>query len=296
LLFPETISHTVPDKISPIRLSDYGIGLFEVCMTKSALKKVLKKGWIKVNGVTAKTATMITGGEEIVLTKPEEPKPERQFIFPLDVLYEDDYLAVIHKPAGILVSGNGFKTIVNALPQNLQRSPLPDATAPQPVHRLDYATTGVLLIGKTSSSIRQLNRLFQEKQVHKVYYAVTIGSMGPLGSICYSIDNKPAQTDFEVLDRVPSPRFGELNLVRLKPGTGRRHQIRKHLARIGNPILGDKDYGKEDLILNGKGLYLHASSLSFEHPRSKEQLIVKSELPKRFGKIFPGINIDRVDD
>lgn len=275
-----------------MRLSDYGIGLFEVCMTKSALKKALKKGLIKVNGITAKTATVITGGEEIVLTKPEEPKPERQLIFPLDVLYEDDYLAVVRKPAGILVSGNGFKTIANALPQNLKQSPLPDATAPQPVHRLDYATTGVLLIGKTSSSIRQLNGQFQEKQVNKVYYAVTIGKMGPLGSICYSIDNKPAQTDFEVLDRVPSPRFGELNLVRLKPRTGRRHQIRKHLTRIGSPILGDKDYGKESLILNGKGLYLHSYSLRFEHPQSKEQLTIKSELPNRFGKIFPNIDID----
>lgn len=271
-----------------MRLSDYGIGLFEICMTKSALKKVLKKGWITVNGAIGTTGTLISGGETIVLTKREDSK-KKQLIFPLSVLYEDDHLAVIHKPAGILVSGNGFKTIVNALPQNLKRSPLSDATAAQPIHRLDYATTGVLLVGKTSSSIRHLSQQFQQKTVEKIYYAVTIGSMGPLGSICHSIDDKPAQTNFEVLDTVPSPRFGKLNLVRLKPKTGRRHQIRKHLSHIGNPILGDKDYGKEGLILNGKGLYLHAYSLTFEHPDSLEKITGKGELPKRFGKLFSKI-------
>lgn len=256
-------------------------------MTRAALKKALKKDWIKVDGEKATSATWIKGGEEIVLTKPEATKQKRELVFPIKVLYEDEHLAVIHKPAGILVSGNGFKTILNALPQNLQQSQLSDATVPQTIHRLDYATTGVLLVGKTNSSIRALNRLFQEKQIEKTYYAIAIGSMGPMGSICYNIDMKPAQTDFKVIKKVPSERFGYLSLVRLKPHTGRRHQIRKHLARIGNPILGDKDYGKEGLILNGKGLYLHAYSLGFEHPETKEQITVKSELPEKFGKIFP---------
>ena len=110
--------------------------------------------------------------------------------------------------------------------------------------------------------------------------------MEPSGTIDYPIDDKPAQTDFKVVKTVASPRFGSLNLVRLTPWTGRRHQIRKHLAAIGNPILGDKDYGKEGLILNGKGLYLHAYSLGITHPLTLEEMEFKSELPIRFGKIF----------
>jgi 23S rRNA pseudouridine1911/1915/1917 synthase len=199
---------------------------------------------------------------------------------------EDAYLAILHKPAGILVSGNGFKTIANALPQNLQQSNLPDATKPQPVHRLDYATTGILLVGKTSSSIRALNELFEDKKVEKTYYAVTIGTMNKEGIITSEVDGKECQSNYEVLKSVSSERFGKLNLVKLDPKTGRRHQLRKHLASIGNPILGDKEYGIEPLILNGKGLYLHAFSLKFTHPFTKEEVYLKDALPERFQKIF----------
>jgi 23S rRNA pseudouridine1911/1915/1917 synthase len=194
---------------------------------------------------------------------------------------------VIHKPAGILVSGNGFKTIANALPQNLQRSSLPDAMPPYPVHRLDYPTTGLLLIGKTASSIRALNKMFENKEIDKVYYAVTIGEMGKRGEIRTQVDNRESHSIYSVEVSVPSERFGQLNLVKLDPRTGRRHQLRKHLAGIGHPILGDQDYGKEGLILMKKGLYLHAFSLEFVHPFSQEKMYVEDELPKRFRKIFP---------
>ncbi|WP_396591313.1 RluA family pseudouridine synthase [Allomuricauda sp. R78024] len=193
---------------------------------------------------------------------------------------------MIHKPAGILVSGNSFKTIAYALPQNIKPSKLSDATIPQPVHRLDYATTGVLLVGKTSSSIQALNKMFENKAVKKTYYAVTIGEMIPKGEISSKIDGKSAQSNYIITKSVPSKRFGKLNLVKLNPQTGRRHQLRKHLSSIGNPILGDKDYGIENLILKGKGLYLHAYSLKFVHPFTGEGIHMMDELPKRFKKIF----------
>ncbi|EPR73571.1 tRNA pseudouridine synthase C, group TruC2 [Winogradskyella psychrotolerans RS-3] len=202
------------------------------------------------------------------------------------MLFEDDYLAVIHKPGGILVSGNHFKTITNALVQNLKRSPLEDTAKPQPVHRLDFATTGILLVGKTSSSIRALNKLFKDRAIKKTYYAVTIGGMKPEGSITTEVDEKPCKSNYKVHQSVTSERFGQLNLVELEPFTGRRHQLRKHLSGIGNPILGDKDYGKESLILNGKGLYLHAYSLKFTHPFTEEELYLKDEFPQNFKKIF----------
>ena len=185
-----------------------------------------------------------------------------------------------------MVSGNHFKTIANALVQNLIPSPLNDATTPQPVHRLDFATTGVLLIGKTSCSIRKLNKLFEDKVIKKTYYAVTIGKMETEGKITSDIDGKISNTNYVLCASVSSKRFRKLNLVKLKPQTGRRHQLRKHLSEIGHPILGDKDYGIESLILNGKGLYLHAYSLQFRHPFSNEEFFIKSELPKRFKKLF----------
>ncbi len=279
-------SHLVPKQITPTRLQEYGVGIFNAALTKSALKKALKKKQITVDGHIASTATFIKGGETINIFIPEEVAPKKKLIFPLDVLFEDDYLAVIHKPAGILVSGNHFKTIANALVQNIKSSPLPDATRPQPVHRLDYATTGILLVGKTSSSIRALNKMFENKEVDKTYFAITIGEMDPKGKIISDIEGKESQSNFTLCQSVTSERFGRLNLVQLEPQTGRRHQLRIHLSSIGNPILGDKTYGIENLILKGKGLYLHAYSLKFIHPFTNENLHLKDELPQRFKKIF----------
>ena len=272
--------------MAPTRLQEYGVGIFNNIPTKSALKKALKKQLITVDKTVATTATFIKGGETIELAYQETKTPKKQLIFPLEVLFEDEYLAVIHKPAGILVSGNSFKTITNALPQNLKKSTLTDATIPQPVHRLDYPTTGILLVGKTNSSIRILNKLFEDKEIHKTYYAITIGKMETKGKVISSVDSKKSKSKYKVLNSVPSERFGSLNLIKLSPKTGRRHQLRIHLASIGNPILGDKEYGKEGLILNGKGLYLHAYSLKFIHPFTKEKLYLKDGLPERFKKIF----------
>ncbi|WP_313781247.1 RluA family pseudouridine synthase [Flagellimonas marinaquae] len=217
---------------------------------------------------------------------PQKILPVKPLELSLRVLYEDEYVAAVHKPAGIEVSGNKFRTLANALSQNLEASILLDATIPQPVHRLDYATTGIVLVGKTASSIRALNKLFEEKKIVKTYYAITIGNMKPNGRIETAIDGKPSQSDYEVMKSVLSERFGSLNLVRLHPKTGRRHQLRKHLFSIGNPILGDRDYPLDGLILKGKGLYLHAYSLEFEHPFTKQIIRISDELPKKFKKIF----------
>ena len=237
----------------------------------------------------ATSATFINGGESISLSIPAEVSSKKKLIFPLEVLFEDEYIAAIHKPAGILVSGNKFKTIANALDQNINRSELPDATTPEPVHRLDYATTGILLVGKTSSSIRTLNKMFEVKEIKKTYYAITIGEMKNSGKITSAVDGKKSQSDYRLCESVASERFGQLNLLQLEPQTGRRHQLRKHLFSIGNPILGDQEYGIENLILKGKGLYLHAYSLIFAHPFTNEEVHLKDELPQRFKKIFPPI-------
>lgn len=287
LIIHKTELHTVPPLKSAQRMQDYGLGIFKSVPTKSALKKAIKKGQIEINGVPARTGSFLSGGEQIRYTAPDSLTPKTAFRMKLKVLFEDDHLAIIHKPAGILVSGNRFKTIANALTFNIHRSTHPDATAPQPVHRLDYPTTGSLLIGKTAGCIRALNRLFSEKQIAKTYYAITIGEMDEKGEIIDPIDGKPARSHYRKLFTVASERFGQLNLLKLNPRTGRRHQLRKHLAMIGNPILGDKAYGVEHLILNGKGLYLHSCGLEFTHPVTHETISVNDPLPVKFRKIFP---------
>ncbi len=233
------------------------------------------------------TAKIIVGGEKITLFSSEIKTTTKPLKLKLSVVFEDDYLAVIEKPPGILVSGNTFKTIDNALQQNLQKSKQPDAVRPRPVHRLDYPTTGVLLIGKTSSSILALNKLFENKEIKKIYHAITIGKMNSKGYIKTDVDEKPATSNYNTIHTVKSKRFEFLNLVELLPETGRRHQLRNHLLSIGNPILGDQEYGIESLILKGKGLYLHASQLEFIHPFSGKKLSIKSTIPIKFKKIIP---------
>jgi len=278
--------HTVKQIEKPIRLQEYGVGIFKSIPTKSALKKAIKKKLVFVNNHVATTAIWIQGGETIAYVMPEERKPKRGFILPLKVVFEDDYIAILEKPPGVLVSGNGFKTITNALAQNLQKSSAHDAISPQPAHRLDFPTTGLLVVGKTQNCLIALNLLFQQKKIEKVYYAVTIGTMPQSGCINSPIDSQIAVTDYEVVQSLVSERFGFLNLVKLNPKTGKRHQLRKHLFSLGNPILGDPTYFLPDLNLKGKGLYLHAQSVDFLHPITNSKIRITSNLPLKFRKLF----------
>ena len=278
--------HVVAELLCPIRLQEYGVRIFTTILTKSALKKAIKKEQILVNGVIGTTATFIKEGDCIQLKAQTETASQKRLVLDLTTVYEDDYLAIILKPAGILVSGNSFKTVANALSQNIKPSNALDAVRPVPVHRLDYPTTGLLLVGKTSKSIMLLNLLFKEKQIKKTYYAITMGEMKDNGRVVLPIDSKEAVSEYYKIQSVNSQRFGALNLVKLNPKTGRRHQLRKHLLALGNPILGDATYSMDNLILKGKGLYLHASMLEFIHPITKEYLVIESKLPLKFMKLF----------
>ncbi len=290
LILKKRESHIVLQQTEPVRLSDYVAGRFVSIPSKKGMKKAILKGLVYVNGELGTTARYLYGGELIELFESDDDQNRPVLEWPLEVIYEDDYLAVIVKLGGIEVSGNRFRTIENALPFNLKKSPLPDALSwPQPIHRLDYPTRGLLLIGKTASAVTALNQLFEHQKVKKVYHAVTIGEMDESGEIDVPIDGKHAFSRYEVLNIQPSPRFGVLNLVRLFPSTGRRHQLRIHLAGMGNPILGDQDYEVKGKILKGNGLYLHASSLSFEHPFKEELLSFEEELPKKFKRIFKNL-------
>jgi 23S rRNA pseudouridine1911/1915/1917 synthase len=280
-------THIVTKLENPIRFQEYSVGIFNTIPTKSGIKKAIKRELIFIDGGLATTSKFIYGGENIELFQSENSSTFKRLELNLEVLFEDDYLAIIYKPAGILVSGNKFVTIANGLPQNLKKSRLSDAVKPQPTHRLDYATSGILLVGKTSTAITKLGKLFENKEIQKTYFAITIGQMNLKGKLNSPIDKKNAHTEFEVLKSLISERFEYLNLVKLLPKTGRKHQLRKHLSAIGNPVLGDKEYFLENKVLNGKGLFLHAATLDFIHPFTKEKIYISKELPKKFLKVFP---------
>lgn len=280
-------THIVPKLENSIRFQEYAVGIFKIIPTKSGIKKAIKRKLIFINGNLASTSKYISGNEKIELFQPKDTTTFKKLELDIEVLFEDDYLAIVFKPSGILVSGNKFVTIANGLSKNLIKSTQYDAVKPQPVHRLDYPTSGVLLIGKTRSSINTLSKIFKNKEIKKTYFAITIGKMDAKGILNFNIDTKNATTEYEVLKSEPSKRFEYLNLVKLKPKTGRKHQLRKHLYTISNPILGDKEYYLKNSILKGKGMYLYAYSLDFRHPITEEKIIVCKELPKKFKKIFP---------
>lgn len=268
------------------RLSDYAIGIFDTIPTRKGIKKAIKKGAIYVNGAVGQTGTWIVSGDVLVLYDLEERLP-KTFEFDLLVMFEDDDLAVINKPGGIPVSGNFYKTVQNALPYNLKVTTAVDALRiPRPVHRLDAATCGLVLIAKTKSAHLHLSKQFENKTIQKRYQAIATGKLSLKGRIETPIDEKASITDFETVRVVPSLKNEFLTLVNLYPITGRTHQLRKHLAMLNRPILGDKLYGQEGLILWKKGLFLCAVELNFTHPKTGAATQILIEPPNKFGLIL----------
>jgi len=279
--------HIAVPQEKPVRLSDYIPGIFQAVSTRKGMKKAIARGLVKVNGQVAFTSKYINGGETIELYKAEKDTTIPEVNIDMEVLYEDAYLAVINKPAGIVVSGNQLKTIANALPTTLQESTEPDALdRPQPAHRLDYPTSGVLLVGKTAGTLTALNRLFEAKTIEKTYLAITVGAMKAEGTINTELKGKKAETTYKVLREIPSPKYKILNYVELKPTTGRRHQLRIHMAELGHPIMGDQTYGLNGTQAQGKGVYLHASAIKFKHPITSEVVDIQAALPSKFERLL----------
>ena len=275
-------THTVPPNISSIRLSDYAVGIFRIIPTRKGIKKAIKKGLVMIDGLPADTGRWVQSGQVIQLMEPER-KPIKIFKLPLTVFFEDEYIAVVNKPGGIVVSGNQYRTIQNALPFNLATSKMEDALhCPMPAHRLDHATSGLLLVAKTRKARVVLGEQFESKQIEKKYQAIVIGTTPHSGTIDLHIDGRVAHTRFETNQVVRSLKNTYLTLVDLYPTTGRTHQLRIHLAKSGWPILGDKLYGEAGMILKNKGLFLTAVGLSFLHPITEKQMTIQKEAPNKF--------------
>jgi len=228
-----------------VRIQEYNITFFESIQSKSSLKKAIKKKLILINGTTATTASYVLENDTIEIYA-EETKPKKIFKLEIPVIFEDDDIAIINKPAGFPTNGNYFKTIENALPHNLKPSEAIDALPfPTPVHRLDNPTSGILMVAKTKSAQLDLHQQFERQEISKIYQAIVIGKTAEKGEIHSAVAEKNAYTSYETLQTVPSLLNEFLSHVKLFPKTGRTHQLRIHLSSIHHPIVGDQIHGKE---------------------------------------------------
>ena len=268
--------------------------------SRAQVQALIRAGCVLVNGAAQKTGYKLKGGEQIVVRVPqrEETTIEPEDI-PLDIVYEDDYLAVIDKPAGMIVhpgAGNGSGTLVNALlaryPELADMMDDPDTGKRLGiVHRLDRGTSGLIVTARDKASLLALMGQFQARAVDKVYLALLekrpASNTGIVDApiardprqrkrMAVRRDGRSAQTEFEVLD----DHFqGDRALVKLKLLTGRTHQIRVHMAFIGCPVVGDAVYGYRKQRVKMKRQFLHAHELAFDHPGTGERMGFVSELP-----------------
>ncbi len=275
-------THIVPEGTGQVRFSDYAMRVFAVIPSHNAVKKAIKRGELLLDGEPRETGAWIRPGQRIDYVDTGRPRP-KQYHTVIPVVYQDSFLAVINKPAGIAVNGNRFRTVENALLVNLLPSNETDALPwPRPVHRLDSPTSGLLLVAKTAGAHVGLGRQFETRTVTKRYRAIVTGKVPEKGCISTPLDGMDALTEFTLVRCVHSLKNVYLSLVDLWPRTGRTHQIRKHMAGEGYPVLGDGTYGAPGRVLRSKGLFLCAVELSFVHPVHGTRLVVKIDDPAKF--------------
>lgn len=226
----------------------------------------------------------------------------------LEILYQDEYLVAINKPHGLLVHRSPIAADASEFAVQLLRDQLGQKV--YPVHRLDRKTGGVLLFALDPATNSTLQQAFMERKVDKLYLALVRGFAPKSGTIDYALhDDKgrefEAVTHFTTLEHyeiaVPSGKFSSsrYSLVEVKPETGRMHQIRKHFAHIFHPIIGDRPHGcnKQNKLFLEKfemnTMLLHASSLSFQHPVSANQVFIKAPIQSEFQRtldLFANLN------
>lgn len=270
----------------PIPVTSYCRQAFPVLGSKTAIRKAISDSRLLLNGKPARAHDLVQEGDYVQLTGLGLQKA-REFDADLETVFEDEHLLIINKPGGIAVNGNRNKTVENAVAGNVTASSEADAL-PRPIaaHRIDVPTKGLVLLAKTKSALIKLGRAFQQNEIRKEYLAVVHGRPPKDGEIDLPVQGKPALTHFHTEVLAPSRVYGHLALVRLHPQTGRTHQLRIHLQRKGHLIVGDKEYaGKQKTIL-GKGLFLCACGLAFEHPATGKEISFHIDPPNRFEKLL----------
>lgn len=273
-----------------------------VDFSRSGLQQLIKKGCIKVNDELKKAGYALRVGDLISLDFPEpvEVNLVAQDI-PLDIVYQDEDLAVINKPQGLTVHpspGHPDKTLVNALLFHIKDlSGINGELRPGIVHRLDKDTSGLMLVAKNDYSHRNLAKQIAEKSCVRRYIALLEGHFSPMEYTLEthfarsSTDRKKMSVTQNAEDRVAittfvvKEYFDNYTLCNCILKTGRTHQIRVHSAYLGHPIVGDPVYGYKKQKFNLNGQLLHSEYIEFTHPRTGERLSFCAELPVYFSKI-----------
>jgi 23S rRNA pseudouridine1911/1915/1917 synthase len=321
----EPIDVVAKNRVEGIRIDQYLAGVFPD-LSRTMLRKAIDSDNVLVNGAPVKASYKVRRGDEIRIWPPEPthdlPVPED---IPLRILYEDDYLAAVDKPADMVVhpaKGNWSGTLVNALQFRFAHlSNLNGTYRPGIVHRLDRDTSGVILIAKEEHAHRHLSLQFERRKIFKEYLAITAGVLDrdsdyiegriarhPHDRVKMTVtdeedDGKEACSYYETIER-----FRGFSFCRIHPRTGRTHQIRVHLASIGCPVLADKTYGGRDcvrlsdlvpdlpadadLILMPRQA-LHAGRLRFQHPHTLEWIQVEAPLPPEFMRTLAALRKHR---
>lgn len=268
--------HVVPSLDYEKRLSDYLVGVFPDLATRNSAKKAIKRGMVKVNGKDAQTGIWVREGMQIEY-QPVVHHGARIYKRKIEIAYQDENLAIFWKPSGLLTSGNAHQTLHNLLLYNLDTTGL---YPPRPVHRLDRATSGLVIVSRTAQTTVSLTNLLQNREITKTYHAVVTGDVPEKDLINDVIENRQAETEVKLIETSTS---GYFSMLQLRPKTGRTHQLRIHCANHGYPIVGDQLYGTHD---QRKGLYLSATGLAFIHPVSGEKLVIEKEIPRKLLKMM----------
>ena len=317
----EHFSFQVDKGQTPLRIDKYLMNFVENA-TRTKIQAAAKNGSIKVNGVVVKSNYKVKPLDDIRVLF-EYPPHENLLVaenIDLDIVYEDDDLVVVNKPAGMVVHpghGNYSGTLINALIYHFENLPKNSSNRPGLVHRLDKDTSGLLVIAKNDESMVHLSNQFAEKTSKREYIAMVWGNVkDDIGKIDNYIGRNPknrlqnivldddkiengkrAITNYEVLSRL-----NYVSLVKCNLETGRTHQIRVHMKHIGHTLFNDERYGG-DSILKGTTFTkykqfvencfkllprqaLHAKTLGFTHPKTGKFMQFDSELPKRFSKLY----------
>jgi 23S rRNA pseudouridine1911/1915/1917 synthase len=282
-------------------------------ISRARVQLLIDAGQVKVEGAIPKAKDKLKGGETIEIEGQPNPEPLQATPedIPLSLLYEDKYLAVVDKPAGMMVhAGAGSNedernrgTLVNAILFHLQKlSDVGGALRPGIVHRLDKQTSGAIIVAKDDVTHRKLGEMFSAREVHKTYLALAHGHLAKddttvtlpiardlvrrIRMTTRRADGRSAVSHVHVLERLETP-YGPFSLVEVKIETGRTHQIRVHLQSLGHPVVGDFLYGAPHVIRRVDGAegtlelernFLHAARLEFTHPRTGAELELEAPL------------------
>ncbi len=271
-------------------------------ISRSYIQKLIKQGLVTVNNKKIKPKYNVNQGDviKVKFPKPRKLKIEPEHI-PIEIIYEDEDVAVVNKPKGMVVHpapGNYTGTLVNALLYNLSNlSSINGVIRPGIVHRIDKDTTGLLMIAKNNKAHNCLASQLKEHSITRKYMCVVEGNIkedkgtidAPIGRhpvdrkkmTVINRNSKRAVTHFKVLER-----FKQYTLIEAQLETGRTHQIRVHMSYIKHPLLGDEVYGRRKQKFNLQGQVLHAKVIGFIHPTTKEYMEFDSNLPDYFSRIL----------